>query len=168
MIRWIGAIMIVAGAGCFGIGMTARFYRQQRQLRSFLQMLEILKCELTYTLFPLPKLCRITAERSDRIPSDFLRQYADLLDRGASRSAAARNALERINCTLPPDASMAVLELFGTLGRYDIAGEDRLLTLTQQRLKAALERGEAEKRPIAKGYALLGVCTGAGIAILLV
>ncbi len=131
-------------------------------------MLEILKCELSYTLFPLPKLCRITAERSDRICADFLREYADALDSGSCRSAAAQKAFFKIKCVLPPDATMALLELFSTLGRYDLEGEDNLLRLTQHRLKTALERGETEKRPMARGYALLGLCTGAAIAILLV
>lgn len=168
MIRLIGAAMIVLGAGSFGVAKTAQFYRQQRQLRAFLHMLEILKCELTYTLFPLPKLCRITAERCERVPAAFLRSYAAALDQGASRSIAAREAFADLSSTLPPDAAMAILELFGALGRYELDGEENLLKLTQHRLQAALDRGETEKRPMAKGYALLGVCTGAAIAILLV
>ena len=168
MIRLIGATMIVLGAGSFGIGKTVQFYRQQRQLRSFLHMLEILKCELSYTLFPLPKLCRVTAERSDRISAAFLRNYASALDSGSYRSIAAREAFADIKCTLPPDASMAILELFSALGRYDLDGEKNLLKPTQHRLKTALDRAETEKRPMAKGYALLGICTGAAIAILLV
>ena len=150
MIRLIGAAMIVFGAGSFGIAKTLQFYRQQRQLRSFLNMLEILKCELNYTLFPLPKLCRITAERSDRICADFLNAYAASLDNGACRSVAAREAFGGIKCVLPPDACMAILELFSALGRYDLGGEENLLRLTQHRLNAALERGETEKRPMAK------------------
>ena len=168
MIRFVGAAMIILGAGSFGIAKTAQFYRQQRQLRSFLNALEILKCEMDYTLYPLPKLCRITAERSDRVCAEFLRKYADSLDRGSCRSTAAREAFFSVNCVLPQDASMAVLELFSALGRYDVDGEANLLKLTQHRLKAALERGETEKRPMVKGYTILGVCTGAAVAILLV
>lgn len=168
MIRWIGAAMIIFGAGSFGISKTVQFYRQQRLLRSFLHMLELLQCELTYTLYPLPKLCRITAERSDRLPASSLRCFASLLDRGLARSVAAREAFSDVKCVLPPDAGTAVLELFSALGRYDLDGEIKLLKLARQRLNTALERGETEKRPIAKGYALLGVCTGAAVAILLV
>ncbi len=168
MIRLVGAAMIILGAGSFGVAKTAQFYRQQRQLRAFLNALEILQCELDYTLYPLPKLCRITAERCERVCADFLRRYADSLDGGACRSAAAREALIAVKCVLPPDACIAVLELFSALGRYDLEGETNLLKLTQYRLKAALERGETEKRPMVKGYAVLGLCTGAAVAILLV
>lgn len=168
MIRLIGAAMIICGAGSFGITKTVQFYRQQRQLRAFLNTLEILKCELNYTLFPLPKLCRVTAERSERSCALFLRKYAGLLENGSCRSVAARQALSNVKICLPPDAEIAVLELFSTLGRYDLDGEESILSLTQHRLKTALERGETEKRPMAKGYALLGICTGAAIAILLV
>ena len=168
MIRLIGAAMIICGAGSFGIAKTLQFYRQQRHLRAFLNALEILKCELNYTLFPLPKLCRVTAERSERICAEFLRKYAAILEDGSCRSVAAREALSFVKICLPPDASMAIIVLFSTLGRYDLDGEENILNLTQHRLKSALERGETEKRPMAKGYALLGVCTGAAIAILLV
>lgn len=168
MIRLIGAAMIICGAGSFGIAKTVQFYRQQRHLRAFLNALVILKCELNYTLFPLPKLCRVTAERAERTCAEFLRKYASLLESGSCRSVAAREALSCVRSCLPPDASMAVLELFSTLGRYDVEGEENILNLTQHRLKSALERGETEKRPMAKGYALLGICTGAAIAILLV
>ena len=168
MIRLIGAALIVLGAGSFGVAKSAQFYRQQRQLRAFLNALEILQCEMDYTLYPLPKLCRITAQRSDRVCAAFLTNYADLLESGAFRTDAAREAFSRVRLALPPDAETAVLELFATLGRYDIDGEEKLLRLTRNRLKAALERGETEKRPMAKGYALLGLCTGAAVAILLV
>lgn len=168
MIRLVGAVMIVLGAGSFGIAKAAQFYRRQRLLRSFLAALEILKCEIRYTLFPLPKLCRLTAERCERTSAEYLRKYAELLENGESRSTAARKAMEATNCAFTPSAGMAILELFSALGRYDLAGEENLLQLTRQRLQAELERGEREKRPMAKGYALLGLCTGAAIAILLV
>lgn len=168
MIRLIGAAMIILGAGSFGIGKTVQFYRQQRQLRAFLHMLEILKCELAYTLFPLPKLCRVTAQRCDRLCADFLNDYAARLESGSSRRAAAREAFADSKPVLPPDADAAILELFSTLGRYELSGEENLLNLTQHRLRTALERGESEKRPMAKGYAILGVCTGVALVILLV
>ena len=62
---------------------------------------------------------------------------------------------------------MSLLELCSTLGRYDMEGENRMLQLSGQRLKAALERAEREKRPLAKSYASLGVCTGVALVILM-
>ena len=63
---------------------------------------------------------------------------------------------------------MTLLELFSGLGRYELSGENRLIQLSQHRLKAALERCEREKKPLAKGYAALGICTGIALVILMV
>ena len=63
---------------------------------------------------------------------------------------------------------LAVLELCSALGRYDLDGENRMLDLTASRLQAALARCEAEKRPRAKCYAALGLCTGLALLILAV
>jgi len=52
------------------------------------------------------------------------------------------------------------------LGRYDLDGENRVLQLTGQRLRAAQERFEKEKRPMAKSYAVLGMTTGIALVIL--
>ena len=167
MIKWIGASMILLGAGGFGIGKAARFYRQMRQLRAFFNALEILKCELNYTLLPLPELCRVTAERSERVCACVLRDYARLLEQGSPRKMAAAACLESRALCLPEEAQTALLDLFSSMGRYDLDGENRLLSRTQLRLEAAIRTGEAEKRPMVKGYAALGLCTGAALAILL-
>ena len=167
MIKWIGAGLILLGAGGFGVGKAAKFYRQMRQLRSFSNALEILKCELNYTLLPLPELCRVTAERSERVCACVLREYARLLEQGSPRKMAAAACLENNALCLPEEAQTALLDLFSSMGRYDLDGENRLLSRTQLRLEAAIRTGEAEKRPMVKGYAALGLCTGAALAILL-
>ena len=167
MIKWIGAGLILLGAGGFGLGKAAKFYRQMRQLRAFSNALEILKCELNYTLLPLPELCRVTAERSERVCGDVLRDYARLLEQGSSRKTAASTWMENKALCFPEEAKNSLLDLFSSMGRYDLDGENRLLSRTQLRLEAAIRTGEAEKRPMVKGYAALGLCTGAALAILL-
>lgn len=169
MLRIIGAILVVGGAGAFGIGKSLQFYRQMRQLREFRSALEILKCELNYTLMPLPKLCRVTARRVDKTAAQYLNLYARKLEENLPRTKAASQAMEETRgLNLPNDAQMALLELFGALGRYDLDGENRLLQMTAHRLNAAIERCETEKKPMAKGYAALGICTGVALAILMV
>lgn len=168
MLKIVGAVLILSGAGGFGIAKALSFYKQIRQLRAISDALELLKCELNYTLLPLPKLCEMTAKRTSGAAADFLRRYAAKLDGGRPRGRAAAEAMEEAKLCLPNDAKMALLELFGVLGRFDLDGENRVLQLTQHRLKAALERTEREKKPLAKGYAALGLCTGAALVILMV
>lgn len=168
MVKIAGVCLILLGAGGFGIQKATIFFRQLAQLREFSCMLELLSCELNYTLLPLGQLCRQTAQRTGSTCARFLSIYAAAVEANKPPASAAREALGKVKgLYLPNDASLALLELFGALGRYDLDGENRLLELTQRRLKQALHRCECEKRPIARGYAALGLCTGAALAILL-
>ena len=63
MIRTIGACLILGVSGGFGLAKSIGFRRQSRQLRQLITLLELLRCELNYTLLPLPRLCVLTAER---------------------------------------------------------------------------------------------------------
>ena len=169
MVKVIGALLVLSAAGGFGISRAVGFYRQVRLLQDFCSVLEILKCELNYTMTPLPTLCRVTAKRTSGAAAAFLVSYAMAVEQGIPRSRAASAAMDGTKgLKLPSDAEMALLELFGTLGRYDLDGENRLLAATSQRLKSASDRFEAEKRPLAKGYALLGLCAGVALVILFI
>ncbi len=167
MIKIIGAILILCASGGFGIFKAVQFSNQLRQLSQMLGAIEIIKCELNYTMRPLPQLCRHTAKRLSGAVSEFFLSYANYLEQGLPRTKATEYALEKTRrLTLPPDAVMAVLELCGTIGRYDLDGENRVLQLSGQRLRSALERFESEKRPMAKSYAVLGITTGLALVIL--
>ncbi len=166
MLKIIGIVLVLCGAGGFGIGKAVQFYRQMRQLRELCHALEILKCEMNYSLAELPKLCKTTGKRVGGSAGNFLLDYADALENGLPRTKAAQKAVEKLS--LPSDGQIALLELFGSLGRYELTGENRLIQMTLHRLKAALERCEKEKKPMAKGYAALGICTGIALVILMV
>lgn len=169
MIKIIGSLFIIFGAGGFGIGKAARFHRQIRQLNELLRALELLKCEMNYTLLPVQELCKMTAERVGGTAGSLLYHYADYLSKDFTRAKAIQAAIEHTNgLCIPNDIQMALLELFGNLGRYDLDGENRLLVMTQNRLKNTLMQCEAEKKPLVKGYAALGICTGIALAILLI
>ena len=162
----IGIVLVVGGSSGYGIARTVQLYRQLRQLRELLAALELLKCELNYTLLPLPELCAVTAGRSHGAVQRFFTLLGQNLTRGRRR--AAQEALEQSGLALPNDAAMALLELCESLGRFDLDSGNRLLELTQERMRATLTRTEAEKRPLAKSYAVLGMAAGAALVILVV
>ena len=169
MIKFIGAILIVGTAGGFGLSKASQFYRQMGQLRTMLAAIEILKCELNYTLRPIPNLCRQVCKRTSGAVSDFFHRYAENLDKDIPRGRAAAKAMDACKrLILPNDAKMAVLELCASIGRYDLDGENRILQMSGHRLRSAIERFEKEKRPLAKSYAVLGFTTGIALVILFV
>ena len=158
MLRVLGGALVLLASGSFGITAGVRYYRAARHLQAFCRGVELLRCEINYSLQPLPGP-----------PAAFFRCFAAQLREPVSRDRAAAAALEAARgLQLPQDAVMAVLELCSALGRYDLDGENRMLDLTAKRLQAALARCEAEKRPRAKCYAALGLCTGLALLILAV
>mgnify|MGYP004679084683 CR=1 FL=1 len=165
MLKVIGIILIIGGSGGYGIARAVRLYRQLRQLRELLAALELLKCELNYTLLPLPELCSVTAKRSRGEIRTFFTAFGSRVELG--RRHAAEEALEESRLNLPSDAAMALLELCETLGRYDMDGENRMLRLSAQRIQSAQARCESEKRQMARSCAALAVCAGIALAILM-
>lgn len=169
MMKLIGVSLILLGSGGFGISKAARFYRQIRQMNAFYRALEMLKCELNYTLLPLAELCRVTAERTEKTCAVFLNEYAAQIDLGKPRRHCAELAFAKPRgLCLPNSAQKALMELFCSLGRYDLDGENRLIQMTQLQLQDELRILQEEKKPMVKGYAALAFCTGAALAILLV
>ena len=169
MLRLLGGALVLLASGSFGITAGVRYYRAARHLQAFCRAIELLRCEINYSLQPLPEVCALVANRLAGPPAAFFRCFAAQLREPVSRDRAAAAALEAARgLQLPQDAVMAVLELCSALGRYDLDGENRMLDLTASRLQAALARCEAEKRPRAKCYAALGLCTGLALLILAV
>ena len=169
MIKILGAVLVLLGAGGFGFAKAVLFYRQLHQLREFLGAVEILKCELNYTLSPLPELCRHTAQRTKGACAQYFLNFGKKIEQGGPREKSAAAAMEETKgLSLPSDAKMAVLELLSSLGRYDLDGENKLLQMTGQRLRSALDRFEEDRKPLARSYAVLGLTTGAALVILFI
>ena len=167
MVKLIGCFFIVFAAGSVGLSGTLRFYSQLRTIKEFVAALEILKCEMNYTLAPLAKLCRSVSGRTRGPCSTFFRSFGKLLDDGVPRSIAVRRLLsDEKYYRLTGDAQIALLELFESLGAYELEGENQLMQMTALRLKTAVDRLEREKKPLAKSYVILGFCAGLALMIL--
>lgn len=168
MLRLIGAILVVVGAGSFGFRRAAQFYKSASQLRQLTGAVEMLQCEINYTRLPLPELYTEVADRQTGAVAQFFRAMSAQLASGQPRTLAARHAMQQASgLLLPSDARMALLELCETLGRYDVDGENRMLRLSAQRIQSAQERCESEKRQMARSCAALAVCAGIALAILM-
>ena len=126
MLRVLGGALVLLASGSFGITAGVRYYRAARHLQAFCRAVELLRCEINYSLQPLPEVCALVADRLAGPPAAFFRCFATQLREPVSRD------------------------------------------LTASRLQAALARCEAEKRPRAKCYAALGLCTGLALLILAV
>ena len=168
MIRVIGAICIILGATGVGAGKAYSYYRQVRQMSDLYRAMELLQCELNYTMYSIPKLLHMTADQIKGVCGMYFRNLAEQIDAGTPREKAARYALEQTNgICLPKDGVFALLDFSSSLGNFDLEGENRMIKLSHERVKTALRRLEDEKKGLAKSYTVLGASMGIALAILM-
>lgn len=61
MLRVLGGALVLLASGSFGITAGVRYYRAARHLQAFCRAVELLRCEINYSLQPLPEVCALVA-----------------------------------------------------------------------------------------------------------
>ena len=89
MLRLLGGALVLLASGSFGITAGVRYYRAARHLQAFCRAVELLRCEINYSLQPLPEVCALVADRLTGPPAAFFRCFAAQLREPVSRPAAA-------------------------------------------------------------------------------
>lgn len=59
MLRVLGGALVLLASGSFGITAGVRYYRAARHLQAFCRAIELLRCEINYSLQPLPEVCAL-------------------------------------------------------------------------------------------------------------
>ena len=105
MLRVLGGALVLLASGSFGITAGVRYYRASRHLQAFCRAIELLRCEINYSLQPLPEGCALVADRLTGPPAAFFRCFAAQLREPGSRDRAAAAAMEAARgLQLPQDA----------------------------------------------------------------
>lgn len=76
MLRVLGGALVLLASGSFGITAGVRYYRASRHLQAFCRAIELLRCEINYSLQPLPEVCALVADRLAGPPPAFFRCFA--------------------------------------------------------------------------------------------
>ena len=166
MMKWIGAILIVAGCGGVGFAMASAYRAEEGALEGICRALEYMRCELSYQMTPLPQLCRKTANLLTGRLKETFEQMALELERQVAPDAAScmRAVLVRVDL---PESVQAVLNRMGTgLGCFDLPGQLRELEGCQQEAKNRRAYLAEHRHNRIRGYQTLGLCAGAALAIL--
>ena len=167
--RWLGAVLIVAGCGGFGISMAASCRRQERLLGQLIEALQYMQWELQYRLTPLPELCRTAAKESGGLVRTVLRGFSRELEKQMSpdTSGAMLAVLHRMEDLSRPER-LLFRKLGSSLGRYDLPGQleglESLEKLCERQRKALEDNRDVRLR----SYETLGFCAGAALVILFV
>lgn len=168
-IKWIGALLVIAGCGGVGFTMAASYKREERCLRALVRALDYMTCELQFRLTPLPELCRTAGKECGGAAGQALMALSSELESQISPDADScmYAALSKMD-NLPASTSDALSLLGKSLGCFDLEGQLQGIEQVRahcRRELACLENGRDQR---IRGYQTLGVCAGAALAILFV
>lgn len=166
--KWLGAIFIIGSCGGFGFSLASDYRRNERALRQLMRALSYMECELQYHLTPLPELFRQAARESDGIIRDIFIRLSKELEHQTSPDAeiCMKTILQEIP-SVPKTVKRHLKYLGKTLGRFDLPGQLRGLEEVQSSCKREYNELRTHRHDTLKSYRVLGLCTGAALAILL-
>lgn len=166
-LKWIGAIMIIAGCGGVGFSMALAHRTQERELQQLLSTLDYMQCELQYRLTPLPELCRqAAANTGSNIKTLFTTLAEELEDQISPDVMYCMNSAIAKSKNLSDQAATVAANLGKTMGRFDLDGQLLGLEAARQECRQALEKLSVNRDTRMRSYQTLGLCAGAALAIL--
>ena len=167
--RWIGAGLIVAACGGFGIFAAGSHRREEAMLRQLENALSFMECQLQFRMTPLPELCFQTARQVSGPVGALFSELAKELELQLAPEAAGCMHTVLGRCPgLSPAVRDLCLQLGRSLGRFDLAGQLKGLTAVQRDSQRKLEALCRNRDTRLRSYQTLGFCAGAALAILFI
>lgn len=166
--QMIGAVLIVAACGGYGLLLSAACRQRERELGRLLQALAYMENQLAYQLTPLPDLCRQAGKEVGGIVGEVLRNLArELSWQSAPDVTGCMAAALSRSRELPPQLRRLLAQLGRSLGRFDLPGQLRGLEAAREGCHQQLAQLRAGREPRLRSYRTLGLCAGAALVILL-
>lgn len=168
MLKWIGAILVIAGCGTVGLSMVWAHKREERLLRNLKGALDFMACELQYRLTPLPELCHLVGkEQKNPVGETFVRLSQEL--EYQTMPDVARCMDNSLKDSELPKRLLEGFRLLGqNLGRFDLQGQLKGMELVRNYCDQELEAMGKNQEERLRSYQTLGLCAGAALAILFV
>ena len=169
LLKWIGGLCILIGCGSTGFMISARQIREERCLRTLMNVLDYMTCELEYRLTPLPELFRKASLQASGCLSQFFTILSQELEDQISPdvSNCVNASLSRIP-SMPEQCGHCLRSLGMSLGRFDIDGQLKEINSVKLQCKELLDKHCQNKEQRYRSYQTLGICAGAGLAILFI
>lgn len=167
MLKWIGAVLVLAGCGGWGFCAAWQMHRQETELRQLSAALEFMSCELACRQTPLPVLLEASGQVAHGIVGNALTESAQMMQQQRYPDAGSCiDAALKLHPTLPK--TDRVLRLLGSsLGRFDLPGQQAALTSVHTECRRILQQHCADLSQRVRSYRILGFCAGGALAILL-
>ncbi len=166
--KLLGAGLIIVASGFVGFSMAAAQKREARLLQQLKQMLGYLEDQLRYQLPALPELLRAAAVKGEGELKAIFFQLSDVLD--VHTFCCVEECMESVlgkHREFPDSVKMHLLTLGKGLGAFDLQGQLSCLKLVVENCNRELELLNYQQKERLRSFRTLGLCAGAGIAILL-
>ena len=169
MLRLLGAVLVVGGAGALGLQAAQKLRRRLENLRAMTGALELAERELSFRLPPIPDLFSSLERRAPAPARACFGRCLAGMDRLGEDSLGTlwREAVEETLPDLAPEDREELAELGEVLGRYDGDGQREALAHTRAELSRALEQAREAWEKQGRMYQVLGITAGAFLVILL-
>lgn len=169
LLRLIGGLLVITGATAVGAVKAHRYYNTITLLKELERGMELVRSQMNYTLYPIPKLLDITGTQLKGDAGTYFIQLGKAISNGVPRHLAYREAMAFTgDLLLPDDALMALIEWSETLGQFDPEGENALMKVSINRLHKSYTNYSEDKSSMVKSYTLLGASAGISLLILMI
>lgn len=167
ILRTLGAVILCLGSTCLGFSAAGSVRKSARTLQQLKRSLEMMRCEVSYTLTPAAKICEILCAGSEGEVRRFYRRLAEIY-KGSypTKEDWARELTASTLHSLPQQTADAMAELVSSFGRFGAEEQLRLIDVTLRKTEDELLRLDSQKQQRCKCYEMLGICTGLAAAIL--
>ena len=168
-IRWIGALFVVVSCGWFGFSSASLDRNEVSLLRHLNSAAEIMECELSYRLTPLPELCRKAGNTAGRTIRRILNNLAIELEKQSIPDVESGMLITLAKEELLPRSVYKILRSMGSsLGRYDLPGQIKGLEAIRESCQSELKNLDLNREERTRGYQTIGLCAGTALAILFI
>lgn len=166
-IRYVGAILIFVSCGAFGFLKAAGCRREERCLAELVRLLETMQSELEYRLTPLPQICANALKAESGCLQQIFTSLSQELESQIAPDAAScmQAALFSVR-EIPSSVRKALVMLGNSLGKFDLNGQINEISVVRQYCLTHLEQMRDNQDVRLRNYQTLGLCIGAGLAIL--
>ncbi len=163
----LGAILVILGCGGVGFKMVTFHKWEEAALRQLLNALDFMEWELQYRLSPLPQLCHYTSEHCSGCIQEVLEALAvEMENQIAPDAQACMNAVLLKSTKLPQLLRKNLVQLGGSLGRFDLKGQIQGLEAVRHMAKEDLDCLCYNKESRLRCYQTLGLCAGSALVVL--
>jgi len=168
-IKWIGAILIIAGCGWFGFSMALLYRKEEQMLKQLIKMLEYMECELGYRMIPLPQLFQNMADLCDGGLKRVFQGLSQELDSQISPDAGCCMNIVLSKFPDLPGVIHRALSMLGlSLGKFDLEGQLGEIASVKAHCQGELVIIRDQRDNRVRSYQTLGLCAGAALAILFI